>query len=112
MRDAMESTEGAAHGERLRSHCLAKPDAVEDHPWGDTVFKIRGKIFAGIGERSVTVKASPDDLDGLLALEIVERAPYVGRYGWVVVEVQDEEALDLALSLIDTSYDLVSKRKR
>jgi predicted DNA-binding protein (MmcQ/YjbR family) len=108
----MESAEGTAYRERLRAHCLAKPDAVEDHPWGDTVFKIRGKIFAGTGERSVTVKARPDDLDGLLALQIVERAPYVGRYGWVVVEVRDEEGLDLALSLIDTSYDLVSQRKR
>jgi hypothetical protein len=27
----------------LWNHCSAKPDAVEDHPWGETVFKIGGK---------------------------------------------------------------------
>jgi hypothetical protein len=33
----------------LFEHASAKPDAVLDHPWGDTVFKVRGKIFVFLG---------------------------------------------------------------
>lgn len=101
--------------EMLKSHCAAKPDAVEEHPWGETVYKVRGKIFAFLGSGSraaITVKAVPEDLDGLLALPFIERAPYVGRYGWVRVHLRDGEALDFARDLIDASYDLIASKSR
>src|SRR5207253_52290 len=82
----------------LWEHCRAKPDAMEDHPWGETVFKVRDKCFAflGIPDRAaVTVKPDPEDLDALLALPFVERAAYIGRYGWVKVAIADEDALAL-----------------
>lgn len=102
---------------RLRQHCAAKPGAVEDHPWGDTVFKVKGKIFAFLSppesrDVGVTVKPFPEELDGLLALPFVHKAAYVGRFGWISVSIAGEEALELALGLIDDSYDIVSKRKR
>jgi predicted DNA-binding protein (MmcQ/YjbR family) len=99
----------------LYEHCSAKPQAVEDHPWGDTVFKIRGKVFAFLGHPEhggVTVKASPDELDSLLALSFIRRSAYIGRYGWVSVEVENDDALDLALRLIDQSYDLIVSKTR
>lgn len=102
--------------ERLKAHCTAKDGAWEDHPWGDFVYKVGKKLFVGIGEDEpvrVTVKAAPEDLDGLLTLPFIERAAYVGRYGWITVTISDEEQLELALDLIDTSYTLVrGKRKR
>jgi predicted DNA-binding protein (MmcQ/YjbR family) len=103
---------------KLYHHARKKPDAVEDHPWGETVFKIKGKVFVFLGhpesERvGLTVKAPPDELEPLLMLPFVERARYVGRFGWVSVRVEDDEALELALELIDDSYDLIApKRKR
>ncbi len=106
------------HWRAMYDHCASKPDAVEDHPWGETVFKVgstTGKIFAflGVPERPrVTVKPVPDELEGLLALSFVEKAPYIGRYGWVSLKVEDEAALDLALELIDTTYAGLKKRKR
>ncbi len=110
----------ARYHRTLRERCESQPDSFEDHPWGDTVFKIRGKgkIFAFLAseERAgVTVKAPPDEVDALLELPFVKRSAYIGRYGWVSVSVEDEEALRLALELIDDSYELIgakSGRKR
>ena len=47
-------------------YCKAKPMAVEDHPWGETVFKLGGKVFAFLGHHDrggVTVKVTPDQID-------------------------------------------------
>jgi predicted DNA-binding protein (MmcQ/YjbR family) len=99
----------------MYEHCSAKPYAKEDHPWGETVFKVRGKVFAFLGQSdhgAVTVKASPDDLNGLLALPFIRRSAYIGRYGWVSVVVENEDALDLALRLIDQSYDLIASKSK
>jgi predicted DNA-binding protein (MmcQ/YjbR family) len=100
----------SSHFQALCDHCAAKPQAQEDHPWGETVFKIRGKVFAflGSGEHAgVTVKAADDELDGLLLLSFIRRSPYIGRFGWVRVSVENEDALDLALQLIDQSYEII-----
>jgi predicted DNA-binding protein (MmcQ/YjbR family) len=101
---------------RLYEHCRAKPDAWEDHPWGDTVFKIKDKVFAFLGHHpvtpSVTVKAPPDELEILLAAPFIKRSRYIGRYGWVNVTIEDEEALRLALDLVDDSYEIVKSRGR
>lgn len=97
----------------LWEHCRAKPEAVEDHPWGETVFKVRTKIFAFLGMpegAAVTVKPAADDLDALLALPFVERAPYIGRYGWVKLRIADDDALALALDLVDHTYDTIASR--
>ena len=100
----------------LWDHAAGKPGAVEDHPWEDEpVFKVKGKIFVFLGSSDpahMTVKAAPDDLDGLLAIAYIEKAPYVGRYGWVLVKVEDDEALDLARELIDTSYEIISRKRK
>jgi predicted DNA-binding protein (MmcQ/YjbR family) len=108
--------------ERLRQHHQAlyerardKPGAVEDHPWGDVVFKIRGKIFAFVGSPEspgVTVKVDPDELDALLSLPFVRRASYIGRYGWISVAVTNKETRDLALGLIDDSYDVIAAKTK
>lgn len=103
------------HHQALFERAREKPDAVEDHPWGDVVFKVRGKIFAFLGSPGspgVTVKVDPDELDLLLALPFVRRASYIGRYGWVSVAVTNKETRDLALGLIDDSYDLIAAKTK
>ncbi len=91
---------------RLQQHCLAKPDAVEEYPWGDVAWKVRGKLFAvsGQGAAGVTVKASLEDQAVLVQHPAIRSAPYVGRYGWVSIEIGDKETLALACQLIDESY--------
>ena len=99
----------------LQAHCLSFDGAFEDYPWGDIVYKAGTKMFAAIGGDNVldvTLKASPEDAEALLALPFVSRARYVGRYGWITVEVRDESALDLVRDLIAASYALVAPKRR
>lgn len=105
----------------LWKHCRAKPFAVEDHPWGDTVFKVgsrRGKIFAFLGhpdsnQAGATVKPTREELDLLLGSAFIQLAPYIGRYGWIHLSVRDQNGLRLALDLIDENYErIVSSLKR
>jgi predicted DNA-binding protein (MmcQ/YjbR family) len=99
----------------VRAYCLDLPDAWEDYPWGDIVFKVGTKLFAGVGHDApltVTVKATPEDAEELIEFPHITTAPYVGRYGWVSVAIQDEATLDQALALIEMSYELVRKGTR
>lgn len=101
--------------ERLRSRCLEKPKAFEDHPWGDTVFKFgpKGKIFCSVGSESpvVTVKASLDEQSALVQHPNIDVAAYVGRHGWVTIWVRDDDTLDIALDWIDRSYNSIAEPK-
>jgi predicted DNA-binding protein (MmcQ/YjbR family) len=105
----------ASYSRVLYDHCQAKPDAVEDHPWGETVFKVKGRVFAFLGRgdsSGVTVKVTPEERDMLLQNDSIEVARYVGRYGWLSVRIGDDETLELALGLIDDSYDLIASKSR
>ena len=99
---------------RIFDHSAAKPDAWKDHPWeGHTVFKIGEKLFVILPEPSgatFTLKAHPDELEALLTMPNVQRAPYIGRYGWVQLAIENEAQLEVALDLVDTSYELVAKK--
>ena len=35
--------------EKVREFALSLPEAVEEHPWGEDVAKVRGKIFVFLG---------------------------------------------------------------
>jgi predicted DNA-binding protein (MmcQ/YjbR family) len=102
---------------KLYDHAQKKPGAVEDHPWDEVVFKVNGKVFVFLGRPEtpgvgLTVKAKPGELEPLFELPFVRRAKYVGRFGWVSVTVDDDDALHLALDLIDDSYDLIAPKRR
>jgi len=103
---------------KIQSYCLAKENAFEDHPWGDTVWKIKpkNKIFAGGGSSSskVTVRATLDEQAALIQLPGIVPAAYVGRHGWVTVDLDEPQNEGLIFDLIDRSYELVagSSRKR
>ena len=99
----------------LFEYSAAKPDAKLDHPWGDTVFKVGGKIFVYLGRNAVTVKPYPEELDMLLGRPDVSLSAYIGRYGWITLRIEDDDTLELAKSLIDDTYEQIAaktKRKR
>jgi predicted DNA-binding protein (MmcQ/YjbR family) len=105
------------HGffKELFAYCAAKPLAEEAHPWGETVFKIGGKLFVVLSDTDparVTVKPNPAELEALLNLPFICRAAYVGRFGWVTVTIEDEDSLDVALRLVDQSYDAIAAKTR
>jgi predicted DNA-binding protein (MmcQ/YjbR family) len=95
--------------ETIQSHCLAKPGAFEDYPWGDTVWKVKpkNKIFCFGGTTSMTVRATLDEQAALVQLPGIIPAPYLARHGWVNVDLTLEQNAELAMDLIDRSYELV-----
>lgn len=100
--------------ESFRKLCLSLPDATEDVQWeNDLLFRIRGKIFASYNlepPHGITLKATPERGAELLEVEGIERAAYVGRYGWITLRsftiLPDPELRDL----VRESYDLVASK--
>ncbi|WP_139978477.1 MmcQ/YjbR family DNA-binding protein [Nocardioides litoris] len=100
----------------LQEHCLAKPGAWLDDPWGHLwpVVKVgegeRGRIFAFLGATSVGVKAarSREVADAWLARYpgAARVMAYIGRSGWNDLALDGIPDDDL-LEAVDTSYDLV-----
>ncbi len=93
----------------VKAHCLSKPNAVEEYPWGHVVWKVKKKVFA-IGtenESRFTVKSTPDRQSQLIMHPNISVASHVGRFGWVSLEVDSEDMLEIALALIDEAFDSI-----
>jgi predicted DNA-binding protein (MmcQ/YjbR family) len=98
-----------SYEQRIRELALSFPETYEDWPWGPPVFKVGdNKMFAlmsdGEASVSLTVKLTPEEREIALHMANVDVARYVGRYGWVTVQVSDEESLENALEWLRESY--------
>src|SRR4051794_40517046 len=95
---------------RLQKAALAYPGAYEDHPWGDTVFKVGKKIFAFAGVREGTLYVTaklPVSRDMALLLPFAAPTGYnLGKSGWVSAQFKKaaDAPADLLLQWIDESY--------
>jgi predicted DNA-binding protein (MmcQ/YjbR family) len=101
----------------LRAACLACPEAYEDHPWGDTVYKVKGKIFVFMGEWKGTFGISaklPVSAAVALMLPFAEPTGYgLGKAGWVSARFPptDDIPIDMLLAWIEESYRAVAPKK-
>ncbi|TWB38212.1 MmcQ/YjbR family DNA-binding protein [Nitrospirillum pindoramense] len=101
----------------LLAHALSYPEAWEDHPWGETVVKVRRKIFVFLGRDReagchVTVKLPRS---APFALDMANCAPTgygLGRAGWITATfgVGDDVPLDLLRAWIKESYQAVAPK--
>lgn len=97
---------------RLRTLCLAFPEAVEKETFGRPTFRC-GKIFAYFGqgqkdhprEASVQVLPEADEREALLADPRFYVPSYIGAYGWVGLDLSDGDPdwQEIA-ELLDSSY--------
>jgi hypothetical protein len=76
----------------VREMAMALPEVEEIVTWDvDITFRVRKKIFAigGEGAEEISVKATLDQQADLIDLdpETFSRAAYVGRFGWVRVDL-------------------------
>lgn len=101
---------------RLAEYCRSFEGAVEEYPWNDVVYKLKGKVFVFTsGDRSpiiVSAKPEPEVREALLQQPGVSVAAYVGRFGWLTVAVTDEATLELAQDMIAQSYGLIARKKK
>jgi predicted DNA-binding protein (MmcQ/YjbR family) len=108
-------TQAGPKTERMRKIALALPEATEEVTWGtDVNFRVRKKIFLFPGEEQMTVKTDPDEREALLATGRFHVAAYVGRFGWLTMDIPkrptkaDWEEIG---ELIATSYCLIAPKK-
>ncbi len=103
----------------LREGSFRYPGAYEDHPWGESVAKVDGKVFAFFGlpdaeghYTTFTVKL-PDSADGALMLPFVKPTGYgLGASGWVTVTPPDDWPVDPFLEWVEESYRAVARKGR
>lgn len=105
----------ASTRDKLLVFALSFPEAYEDHPWGEDVAKVRGKIFVFLGQstsRRITVKL--DESHGhALSIDGAEPTGYgLGKAGWVTVPLRAPGIdLELLRDWIEESYRIVAPRR-
>jgi predicted DNA-binding protein (MmcQ/YjbR family) len=105
--------------QRLRSVCLALPEAVEKPAHGDPAWRVRDRIFAAQkgnhagGRPSLWLKSTLAEQDALLRADtdLWFVPPYVGHRGWIGMFL-DGARLDWAevAARIEDSYRLVAPK--
>ena len=90
---------------QLRRTALSFPEAEEVETWGQATFRVRKKMFCILstdGSRA-SLKATLESQSELIAADpdVYGIAPYVGRHGWVVVDVPLADAGEVAELLED-----------
>ena len=101
----------------LRAHALSYPEAREDFPWGERVFKVRGKVFVFLGRAEGGGLGLSVKLPGsaTLALDLPFASPTgygLGKSGWVTARFSARERppVELLKQWIDESYRAVAPK--
>ena len=98
---------------QLVAFALSLPEAVEEHPWGESVAKVRGKIFVFLGvdeSLRITVKLV-ESHEHALSIDGAQPTGYgLGKAGWVTVPFGDV-AIDVARDWIEESYRIVAPKR-
>ena len=101
---------------RLVKFALTYPEAWEDHPWEETVVKVRKKIFVFTGMHNgllnCTVKL-PESNDEALHYEFAARSGYgLGKSGWITANFAPgiDVPVDLLEEWIDESYRAIAPK--
>ncbi|SDN59422.1 MmcQ/YjbR family DNA-binding protein [Allokutzneria albata] len=86
--------------EDFRDLALNLLESEEVETWGHPTFRVGDKMFAamdGDGHRA-TVKATPEEQEALIAAapQTYAVADYVGRYGWVSVDLRVADPKEIA----------------
>jgi predicted DNA-binding protein (MmcQ/YjbR family) len=101
----------------LRKQALAFPETREDHPWGHTAIKVRGKAFIFMsreeGSLSLSLKL-PQSREFALEYPFTEPTGYgLGKSGWVTAGFgpKDKPPLDVLGFWLAESYRAIAPKK-
>jgi predicted DNA-binding protein (MmcQ/YjbR family) len=106
--------------EHAQAYALSLPEAYAEHPWGQTVIKVRRKVFLFVNGAiapedgvSLGVKLPVTGMD-VLDLPLAEPMGYgMGKYGWVNLSILRDDDLPLHQieAWIDESYRAVAPKR-
>lgn len=93
----------------IDAFCLSLPGAVLDHPFGpkDSIYKVGGKMFAGLDAEGVSFKVSDMAFEILTQNGLAQPAPYLARAKWVKLSVPSDWSDDELKAHLRASYDLI-----
>ena len=103
--------------DRLKAAALAYPEAWEDHPWGETVIKVKAKIFLFLFEDEDGLRVSlklPRSREFALEYPFTKPTGYgLGKAGWVTASFAPKvkPPLDVLEAWLDESYRAVAPKK-
>ena len=106
--------------EALRLYGLSLPEATEDHPWGETALKVKGKVFVFMSGSDDVLSLStklPESCALALELPFAKPTGYgLGKAGWVSARFtkEDEDGVptDMLKAWLEESYRAVAPKKR
>jgi predicted DNA-binding protein (MmcQ/YjbR family) len=101
--------------DRIKRFALSLPGAVEEHPWGEDVAKVRGKVFVFLGPPASTrITVKLDEAHGhALSIDGAERTGYgLGASGWVTVPLRaDGVTVHVLRDWVEESYRIVAPKR-
>lgn len=101
----------------LKARALALPGAAEEFPWGESAFKVKGKVFVFARPHEGALTAGlklPDSHPYALTKPYAEPTGYgLGKHGWVTLTFRTgtDVPLDLLEEWIEESYRAVAPKK-
>jgi len=99
---------------KVSALCLALPDTKLTMTWGAPHFRVAEKIFCGFGaedgKQVLGVKLVMAHAKSVVKDSRFWPAPYVGKHGWVSMDVTRRKSWDEVASLIRESYELIAPK--
>jgi predicted DNA-binding protein (MmcQ/YjbR family) len=100
--------------EKIRALCLALPGTKLTMTWGSPHFRVAEKIFCGFGAEDdklvMGVKLRMEHARRCVQEPRFWPAPYVGKHGWVSMDVTQRKSWDEVAELIRESYELIAPK--
>jgi predicted DNA-binding protein (MmcQ/YjbR family) len=100
-----------------RAFAAGLPEAWEDHPWGESVYKVGKKVFVFFGMLEdhaglrFTVKLRDSHEEAMSMAWVVPSGYGLDRGGWVTAEAPDDAPLEMITTWIEESYRIVAPKK-
>jgi predicted DNA-binding protein (MmcQ/YjbR family) len=101
----------------FREFAMGYPDAVEDHPWGESAFKVNKKVFLFMslheGVLRLTTKLPKSRKKALKHTFAAPTGYGLGKSGWITssFEAGDDVPVDLLTDWIDESFRTIAPRR-
>jgi predicted DNA-binding protein (MmcQ/YjbR family) len=103
---------------RIKTFALGLPGAYEDHPWGEDVAKVGGKVFVFLGiaddpsNLAMTVKLDESHEQALFVPGAAPTGYGLGRSGWVTVPLRGTTPpLDVLKDWVEESYRRIAPKQ-